>query len=66
MTDNIKDVKTIKPEGQSEEVFTLFKSLLDNLPELSDTQLAVINYEAWHEAYVRADKEKLKEIAIGE
>jgi hypothetical protein len=62
MADSISKMKVTKPEGQSDEVFNLFKSFLDNLAHLSDTQLAMINYEAWHEAYVRADKEKLKEI----
>lgn len=44
-----------KPEGQTEENFEKFTSLMLILPALTPEQLSALSFEIWHEARKRGD-----------
>lgn len=43
-------------EGQDRNVYNGVKRVLRDISKLTDDQLAVLHYEAWHEAYMRSGK----------
>lgn len=49
MTKQIK-----QPDGQDRNIFNNFKRVLKNINNLTDEQLAILHYESWHEASMRA------------
>lgn len=46
--------KIIQGEGQDRNVFNNFKRLVKSLGQLTNEQLALIHFEVWHEARLRA------------
>lgn len=48
-------------EGQDRNVFNNLKRTVRDLSKLSDDQLAILHYETWHTAYMRAEG-RVKEI----
>lgn len=49
--------KLEKPEGQDRNVFNGYKRLLSQLDQLTNDQLAKLNFECFHEARKRTLKE---------
>lgn len=46
-------MKLVQPEGQDRNVFNNFKRTIRDLEKLTNEQLAVINFEVYHEARKR-------------
>lgn len=46
--------KLKQAEGQDRNVFNALKRIVRDLPKLTDEQLAILHFETWHEARVRA------------
>ena len=50
-----KDIKKLLlPEGQDRNVFNGFKRILATIDQLTNEQLALLNFECFHEARVRS------------
>lgn len=43
-------MKLVQPEGQDRNVFNNFKRVIRDIGKLTDEQLAVLNFELYHEA----------------
>lgn len=46
-------LKLEQAEGQDRNVFNNAKRFIRDLPKLDNKQLAIVNFEIWHEAQVR-------------
>lgn len=51
--DRVKNL--VKPSNQDRKLFNDLKKALIVLPKLTDEQLALVNFECWHEARSRGD-----------
>lgn len=56
--------KLVQAEGQDRNVFNTLKRTIRDLPQLTDEQLAILHFETWHNARIRAE-EKMKNEQIG-
>lgn len=48
--------KLEQAEGQDRNVFNTLKRTIRDLDQLSDEQLAILHFETWHNARLRADE----------
>lgn len=46
-------MKLVKPDGQDRNVFNNFKRLFNDVSKLTNEQLALLNFEVFHEARKR-------------
>lgn len=59
---NNKQIKSlVKPNDQASTTFNAFKRFLKILPELTNEQLAISNFEVYHEAHKRRGQSKGEE-----
>lgn len=47
--------KLVQGEGQDRNVFNTLKRTIRDLPKLTDEQLAILHFETWHNARIRAE-----------
>ena len=54
--------KLIKPESQDRNVFNAFKRFMGVIDQLDNKQLAMVNFECWHEARMRGGVQAVNEL----
>lgn len=50
--------KIVQGEGQDRNVYNAVKRIVRDMSLLTNEQLAIIHYEAYHEAFKRSDKQQ--------